>query len=199
MAITKHLRSCPERMIDAGDRRYFLISAEAPYSPEYWLYLEANADVTLNKLDLFLRDIWLECCGHMSLFMLGNQIFSSSPDKSYGEKSMNVKLGNLLVKGVAFRYEYDMGSTTELKLKVVDERSGGKQASPAIKLLARNIAPVIRCTECGSAEAVNVCSECQYDESGWLCEACSDDHECGEEMLLPVVNSPRVGVCGDTG
>jgi hypothetical protein len=92
-----------------------------------------------------------------------------------------------------------MGSTTELTLKVVEERLGAKAATPAIELLAQNIAPVIVCTECGKEAAANVCSECQYDESGWLCEACSEDHECGEDMLLTVVNSPRVGVCGYMG
>lgn len=199
MAITKHLHSCPERSLDAGSGRYFLISVQGRYSPEYWLYIEANVDLTLKKLDRFLRDIWLECCGHMSLFMIGNQIYSSDPDKAYGEKSMSVKLENLLNKGLSFRYEYDMGSTTELTLKVVEERHGTKLASPTIEILAQNIAPIIRCTECGNAAAVNVCSECQYDESGWLCETCSDNHECGEDMLLPVVNSPRVGVCGYTG
>jgi hypothetical protein len=28
---------------------------------------------------------------------------------------------------------------------------------------------------------------------------CAGGHECGEEMLLPVVNSPRVAMCGYTG
>jgi hypothetical protein len=32
-----------------------------------------------------------------------------------------------------------------------------------------------------------------------LCQACAEDHECGEDMQLPVVNSPRVGVCGYAG
>jgi hypothetical protein len=27
----------------------------------------------------------------------------------------------------------------------------------------------------------------------------SEEHECGEEALLPVVNSPRMGMCGYTG
>jgi len=32
-----------------------------------------------------------------------------------------------------------------------------------------------------------------------VCEGCAGEHECGEEMLLPVVNSPRVGMCGYEG
>jgi hypothetical protein len=38
-----------------------------------------------------------------------------------------------------------------------------------------------------------------YPDEGWLCDECAVGHECGEEMLLPVVNSPRVGVCGYVG
>lgn len=196
---TKHLQNCPKRTLKDGDERYFLISVQGRYSPEYWLYLEASANVTLTKLDDYLRDIWLECCGHMSDFIIGDQTFSNPADRSYGERSMRVKLGDLLEKGHSFRHEYDMGSTTELTLKVVGERFGAKRTSPAIELLARNTAPVIVCQKCGNTAAEFVCSECRYEDSGWLCQACSEDHECGEDMLLPVVNSPRVGECGYTG
>ena len=34
---------------------------------------------------------------------------------------------------------------------------------------------------------------------GLFCDECAGGHECGEETILPVVNSPRVGVCGYTG
>lgn len=37
----------------------------------YWLYLEMPARATLTDLDGFLRDIWLECCGHLSAFDIG--------------------------------------------------------------------------------------------------------------------------------
>ena len=47
--------------------------------------------------------------------------------------------------------------------------------------------------------ATNICCHCIYDGDGWLCDACLDKHECGEEMFLPVVNSPRVGVCAFEG
>ncbi len=65
-------------------------------------------------------------------------------------------------------------------------------------VLSRNEAPVIVCQSCGKP-ATQVCSQCVYDGEGWLCEECAEDHECGEEMFLPVVNSPRVGMCGYTG
>ena len=55
-----------------------------------------------------------------------------------------------------------------------------------------------KCEKCGQP-AVWVCSSCIYDNGGWLCDAHTRKHKCGEEMLLPVVNSPRVGMCGYTG
>src|SRR5471032_2915093 len=63
-----------------------------------------------------------------------------------------------------------------------------------VELLARNDAPQIVCDECGSLATAQICSECDSRGEGWLCEACAAKHECGEEMLLPVVNSPRAGV-----
>lgn len=65
----------------------------------------------------------------------------------------------------------------------------------AVLLLARNIAPPRECEKCG-APAVWL----GVDEEGEFRELCA---ECGgeeaEEWLLPVVNSPRAGVCGYTG
>jgi hypothetical protein len=37
-------------------------------------------------------------------------------------------------------------------------------------------------------------------QNPFYCELHSEDHDCEEaEMLLPVVNSPRMGMCGYTG
>lgn len=68
-----------------------------------------------------------------------------------------------------------------------------------IQILARNEAPEIFCEECGKFPAVQICMDCRWEGPGWLCQTCAEDHECGEEMMLPVVNSPRSGVCGYTG
>ena len=68
-----------------------------------------------------------------------------------------------------------------------------------IKLIARNEMPSIKC-KCGK-DAKWVCSECFYNnpEKAFLCDVCAKKHECGEDMLLPVVNSPRIGLCGYEG
>lgn len=111
---------------------------------------------------------------------------------------MAVPLGRVLRPGMVFSYEYDYGSTTELTLKVVGLRD--RAAGPsAVELLARNDAPQIACERCGSEPATQICTECACRDQGWLCDACAAEHECGDEMCLPVVNSPRAGVCGYAG
>ena len=113
---------------------------------------------------------------------------------------MNTKLKNIFEPGMQFKYEYDFGSTTTLKLKVVSEFRGSERNKKGkkVRLLARNNQPDIKCSHCGKP-ATNVCCECIYDDNGWFCDNCADNHKCGEDMLLPVVNSPRVGICAYNG
>ena len=115
------------------------------------------------------------------------------------DESMDVRLGEALGPGRTFLHEYDFGSTTELKLRVLGEREEPLPArTPAVTLLARNQPPEAVCDMCGEP-ATQICTECIYEEGGLLCAAHAGNHACGEEMLLPLVNSPRAGVCGYTG
>ena len=41
--------------------------------PRYWLVIEAKANAQLRHVDAVLRQLWLECCGHMSAFRLGRR------------------------------------------------------------------------------------------------------------------------------
>lgn len=202
----KHLDICEKRSDNSmkvpGDNAesYFCIKVEGYNAPGYWLYLDVSAErTTLKDLDKFLRDIWLECCGHLSQFIINREYYTVSPERGYDEHSMNYKLQGILEIGTTFRHEYDFGSTTELKLKVVSNRTGVKRKKK-IELMARNIMPDIKCAVCGD-KATLLCTECMWDNEGEaaLCDDCAAEHECGEEMLLPVCNSPRCGVCGYEG
>lgn len=42
-------------------------------------------------------------------------------------------------------------------------------------------------------------TNCLYTDNAAFCDACASKHECGEEMLSPIVDSPRTGVCGYIG
>lgn len=110
---------------------------------------------------------------------------------------MQVKLEEVLSPGQTCSYEYDFGSTTELLVKVIAKYEV-EMKGKAIQILARNSLPLVPCDVCGEP-ATSLCTQCIYEDKGCLGDACARSHECGEEMLLPLVNSPRAGVCGYTG
>lgn len=206
-AMTKHIQACKKRESTsetstgrgAGKTKIFHLVAEGRYLPDYWLHLEVPADAKLKTLDDFLRQIWLECCGHMSAFTIEGQVYSVAPMAEYDDKSMNIKLDSVLEPGMKFFHEYDFGTTTHLTLKVISEGESELKGKD-IQVLARNEPPPIPCQSCGKM-ATQVCTECLWsgEGKGWLCDQCAAEHKCGEDMLLPVVNSPRVGMCGYTG
>ena len=190
--MAKHLARCladRQQKIQGQSSPCFHLQVKAKYSSAYWLHLQASADATLKNLDSFLRKTWLECCGHMSMFRVEHR-----------EIGMNRKLGSLLQPGMEIDYEYDMGSTTALHIVVLGQYPGWVAPKRPVEILARNHPPVIICAECGQQPSVWICLECSYDGEGWLCASCAAEHSCGDEdYFLPVVNSPRAGVCGYTG
>src|SRR5664279_5670179 len=132
-AMARHLKKCtgpdvPLASAIAGEARTcpsFHLLVEGRYATAYWMHLAVPAAATLTKLDRFLRDIWLECCGHMSGFTISGNRYSSFAEAEYGEKRMTTRLDRVLEPGLKFSYEYDYGSTTELRLKVVGLRERG--------------------------------------------------------------------------
>lgn len=206
----RHLLACKERqsrlMAENGSRQcgYFVLKIYPRYvfRYDYWLFIEVREDATLRDVDSFLRDIWLECCGHLSAFNIGGTSYEVMPDEDsfWGEpaKSMNYKLKTVLSKGMTIGYEYDFGSTTELILSVIDYRVGGRRKEK-LTILSRNNPHEMICDECGKKPAVMICPMCMWEGEGLLCEDCSETHSCGEDMLLDVCNSPRMGVCGYVG
>jgi Plasmid pRiA4b ORF-3-like protein len=209
-SMTRHLESCEQRtaiQAEAASRqktqktRTLHLVVEGYRLPMYWIHLEVAAGTTLAILDRFLRDTWLECCGHLSVFRIGgfNYYVDAEMDAYWDVrcKNMLVKLEEVLSPGQTCSYEYDFGSTTELLVKVIAEQEVEMKGRP-IQVLARNTLPIIPCDVCGEP-ATGLCTQCIYEDKGCLCDACAKDHTCGEEMLLPLVNSPRAGVCGYTG
>ena len=60
----------------------------------------------------------------------------------------------------------------------------------------------IVCDECGDRPATRMCALCAWEGEGWLCETCAELHVCDDDdgpYFLPLVNSPRAGVCAYTG
>lgn len=147
-------------------------------------------------------------------------------EEEEGEQDSDVELGEVLTVGKKFSYVYDFGSSTELDLRVVAEREGplpplpdevleheehdheeGEDAEEAdeteevidIIVMARNEPPALTCRICGQP-ASSVISSSEYESPSEiaLCENCAKNSEHADE-LLPIVNSPRVGVCGYCG
>src|SRR6266700_1128140 len=278
--MTQHLKHCKQRAaviaVSIGDgtkqkQKLFHILAEGRYNPQYWMHLEIPASQPLFTLDGFFRDIWVECCDHLSGFEIGGTSYADEPgdfsfeiigaevqeEKDEEEKeedevvedeeeyedlspeelgeeigkfldeeppenieeqrslyferttltflldmvedrSLGVSLEKVLKVGQKFTYEYDFGSTTELKLRVLSERDGVVQEEDdPVTILARNVPPVILCKVCGKPATKVVGGYFNVEENAY-CNKCARRSE-ESDMMLPVVNSPRVGVCGYTG
>ncbi len=177
--LSKHI--CEE----ADGQDCVVLKVEGTEDKNYWLYLDVSMTSTLKTLDTFLRDIWLECCGHMSAFY----------SRYYGEIGKSNKISSFPV-GSVLLYDYDFGDTTSLKITVVAHASRPKQRK-AVRLLGRNEPYPFTCGECGKS-ADMICCECMWKGvKSFFCDACAEKHE--HQLMLPVTNSPRMGVCGYCG
>jgi hypothetical protein len=217
--MTRHLARCLPTHDDAekfppGKKRkgkLFHVVVEGKYDPRYWLHLEMPATTRLKYPDQFLRDIWLECCGHLSAFKIEGRkraalsledLMAADPAnwRDPDEVDMEEKVGNVFRPGLKLSYDYDFGSTTHLSVKVVAEREEWVVKANDLHVLARNDPPHIPCGRCHQGAATLIDREISYDESGWLCDRCAEETDLAySDMTLPVVNSPRTGVCGYTG
>lgn len=221
-AMTKHLASClaktatQESTENRGKSHALLqLRVEGRHQPQYWIYVETRADSKLGDLDAYLRNLWLECCGHLSgftfpkakvsrqsvrqIFLGGIMEIATNPFASFGMDEPGAEMDDQIVDrvnvGDEFFHEYDFGSTTELKLQVLSKREGVLKRG-TVRLLARNLAPEFFC-KCGKP-ATHLDTDV-FDEDCFYCDDCSHQNEELGETLLPVVNSPRMGICGYCG
>lgn len=202
-SMTKHLAQCiPQHQGTGKARRVLHLRVEdAHKSSPFWLEVAVDAEKPLRTLDGFLRAIWLECCGHLSCFEIDRVRYQVNPEGMDG-RSMDTKMAEVLHPGLSFSHEYDFGSTTELKLKV----QGEYQIAPPenVWLLVRNQAPQWKCNVCDQA-ATQLDTECGWEmENPFFCDQHAEEHVEAEHdgdnyMMMPVVNSPRMGVCGYAG
>lgn len=179
----KHIIS---HQYDLTDKQTVAVIKVEDLSGKCWLYLDMPLNSTLKALDEFLREIWLECCGHMSAFYI----------KRYQEIGKSEKISSF-AKGAVLRYEYDFGSTTELKITIV-ENSSRKKQKKSVRLLARNEAYEYKCQKCGEAADYIDIEEKRTSDNPFWCSACREKYG-SEKLFLPVVNSPRMGECAYCG
>ena len=189
--MTRHFKECTKKNRAPGDTEYLLIRVSDAYDPDFWMYLEVKSDASLKQVDQFLREAWVDCCGHLSAFFIGDEMFCSTCMEA-GDRSMNAKLENVIRNGSKFRYEYDFGNTTELKLQVVDQYQA-KNRRKKVELLARNIMPVYPCVCCGKPAKLVFRPGGEPVAESVYCAECAENMD---QPMLPLINSPRTGVCG---
>jgi len=185
--LTEKQKACKEK----ASLNYCHIEVE---SDEMFLHLLVKGDAQMRAIDQFLKDIWLDCCGHLSAF---------------GHKNFKIKMKDLVEEVMEPRikiyHDYDFGSTTTVFLKghkhyLLNEKK-------EVILLSRNEPFKINCSLCKKKPAIYLCTECfneNEDDYTYYCEKCAAIHEddCdafSDYSKMPVVNSPRMGVCGYEG
>lgn len=199
--MSRHLRGCDARaevMETAYGRSGRIIpllhlQARDARTGKYWLNLEVEGSATLEQLDVYLRAIWLECCGHMSRFSQGGW--------DGAEISKNVKVGRVFHEGLELTHIYDFRTETVTLIRAIDAREGTRTTRHPIALMARNAPPVLPCRQCGRP-ATQVCPRCvDAGHAGTLCErhVTKHRHESHGVAMLEILNSPRTGMCDYTG
>jgi hypothetical protein len=199
--VAKHLATCTRwkeavtkaELKKTRSEALYHLRVQAAGQPQFWLDLEMRGSATLKDLDGYLRAIWLECCGHMSQFSFGGW--------QGQEISMRRHISDVLELGAELTHIYDFGTSSETVIKVVGLREGKPVISHAITLLVRNEMPEYECIEC-EQPAAWLCMECLIEENVWgtFCDEHVKNHphdDYGE--AVPLVNSPRLGLCGYTG
>lgn len=201
--MSRHLAKCAKRIqviqsADAGkgtEETLWHLRVQDAYAKDFWLDLEMRGSTTLEKLDAYLRAIWLECCGHLSKFTVGGwQGYDIGKARA---------ADNVFAKEIELLHLYDFGTTSETVIKVVGSRQGKAATKHPIALMARNNMPDNVCQKCDKPAAY-FCMECliegDMDTNPYLCEEHARDHphtDYGEPIDL--VNSPRSGMCGYEG
>ena len=194
--MTRHLKSCRDlqkQQEQSGEKDYLLMRVQGKYNKRYFLYLDIKEKTTMDDFDQFLRDIWLECCGHLSGFYINGQNYTFYPFMHERAKNNpKNKIKNVLENDTKYEYKYDFGTTTGLEVEIISKRSG-QDREHLIEVVARNILSDIECDECG-AKAKWFCQS--YDcFPYYYCDDCVEENK-GEFGAVPFINTPRLGACG---
>ncbi len=186
--LAKHLLKMTKDDAGRSQRNYCLVEVETSV---LFLHLLVRGDALMNDIDQFLRDIWLECCGHLSDF--GHKSITIS---------MNDRIEEIFQSRIKIYHDYDFGTTTRVFLKA--HKHYQLHLKGDIILLSRNEPLEIICASCNKYPATNICTVCWYKDNAFFCDKCTVEHAATCEDFvdyakMPVVNSPRMGECGYEG
>ena len=184
---SKHLKEIEKANKTEIESAHLIVSAGP-----FFLHLLISADAELGELDQFFRQIWLECCGHLSSFSY----------ESWGdEMEMDTEIIEAFGSKKILNYCYDFGTSTELTISL---KNIYNIDTNEVLLLSRNEPLKILCNTCNKNIATSICSVHIYDDCGYLCKECEKIHkkECedfADYAKMKVVNSPRAGDCAYEG
>ena len=227
--IIRHLQGHLKQKVEKGKPgQSYLVKVEPASkwdSAHYFLALWVDSSATLGNVDDFLRAIWLECCGHLSAFtypknwkkgggkwdfFAAQELLRSGKqkdlddfmDEQEDEITKSWKVNKMFYSELKLGYEYDFGSTTDLSLTVVKDYP--IKADKKIVLLSRNEPLEWLCDACKKEPATQICTVHDWDEDSLFCEKCAKKHaksceDFGDYAAMPVVNSPRMGICAYNG
>lgn len=202
ISIAKHLGSCAKRLdaikkAESGKletETLYYVRAYEPYHKDFWLDLEIRGSAKIKDLDYYLREIWLECCGHLSEFSAGGW--------GSAKIAMTKKVGEVFDKYAEITHIYDFGSESQTAVKFISKRQGKPLSKYPIELMARNLTPEVTCRECKEV-AKWLCLECLYETEigGLICQKHYKNHKSHDNYgdVLELINSPRLGTCGYEG
>ena len=191
--VNSHLNNCTLGDKTGTKHRSFILRIEDLDVQRYWMYLKMSETATLDDLDKFLRNVWLECCGHLSEFNINGRRYERQSEFTEDSLDTKIQAKKILENGLMFSYTYDFGSSTNLQITVHGEYHDNTKPKNKVEILMRNNQVEEKCKLCGK-KAELICAECYYDEAIYLCKSCEEPH--GGHVVSGIVNSPRMGVCG---
>ena len=226
--INRHLAAhLKEKAAKGVPGKSFLVKVEpdkslVPYP--YFLCMWIDGETCMNTIDGFLRDIWLECCGHESEFEdltktadnnISNFLNQLIVEERFEELleiiisikmkkkvSMSDEAKDVFQKGRILDYHYDFEDTTTLVITVMEEYP--VKADSEIVLLSRNEPLDIMCCDCEKIPATLICTSETHLGKTLFCPQCAEKHsktckDFDDHAARAVFNSPRSGKCQYVG
>jgi hypothetical protein len=222
IGLNRHLKThLIERPNKSGTS--FLVKIATPMrqgATPYFLSLWIDGEASLKDIDLFLRQIWLECCSthkssfkyqdkiHLNVHISSNTaVFAKVLSPSHGSVDkediipMERKTKDIFFADLRLDYEFDATNPTNLEITVIEVFH--IKSDENVMLLCRNKPMAWSCDLCKKATATQVCTAHAKGETRLFCNECAKIHakECTKfkKSARPVVNSPRMGVCSYKG
>lgn len=129
----------------------------------------------LQEVDEILREVWMECCMHLSTFTVKKNFMERtyiSSEDSWDEDDgimSKTKVSKLFEPGLVLEYKYDMGTTSYATLTCIAKFKAAGTKAIENPVLARNIQPKGRCSQCKKLK-----SDCMIDryEYELICKDC---------------------------